>query len=87
MERAVNSDWPTETVRNFNVLLLSAQIRRLIACFDIYLEVASPDVFEQEKIYFNPTRFVFVTINRNWFKYVFFYFVIEAEIVVTLTNT
>ncbi|GLV32133.1 thoc5 [Carabus blaptoides fortunei] len=56
MERAVNSDWPTDTNRNINIWLLSAQIRRLVACFDIYLEVTSPDEFTREKIYFSSTR-------------------------------
>lgn len=79
MERAVNSDWPTETVRNYNVLLLSAQIRRLIACFDIYLEVTSPDVFEQEKIYFNPTRFVILFNKSKEFDLKLFFYLLQRQ--------
>lgn len=58
MERAVNTEWTPESKRGYSVWLLSVQIRRLIACFDIYLEITSPDDFPQEKIFFKAARYV-----------------------------
>lgn len=51
MEQVINIEWPELSIKKLRVIL-SAQIQRLLASFDIYLETQSPIEFPQQKIYF-----------------------------------
>ncbi|XP_044735183.1 THO complex subunit 5 homolog isoform X2 [Chrysoperla carnea] len=59
MEKVVNVEWPEKTPKKLSpkeTFILGAQIHRLLACFDIFLETLPTNDFPQHKIFFKPIR-------------------------------
>lgn len=54
IEREVNVMWDTTDTTSTTPTTLSAQIQRLCACFDIYLE--TENIVTREKIFFHPVK-------------------------------
>lgn len=59
MEKVVNVEWTEKTPKKLSskeTFILGAQIHRLLACFDIFLETLPTNDFPQHKIFFKPIR-------------------------------